>query len=178
VPPPPPVVDPAPPTGGFVPSSYDLPPGAPPVPPVSSSVGSDAPLQGSGLGGADLPSITPAVPSTKEERLWATLIHLSGIVGASLAAFFIPGNILLPLVLWLIKREGNSFVNDQGKEALNFQITITIASIVSALLVFLCIGVPMLIVVGVISLVLSIIAAIKANEGVAYRYPFTLRLIS
>jgi hypothetical protein len=94
-------------------------------------------------------------------------------------SIFIPGNILLPLVLWLVKRDGNPFVNDQGKEVLNFQITILIATIVSALLVpVFCIGVPMLIVVGVVSLVLSVIGAIKANEGVAYRYPFALRLIN
>lgn len=124
-----------------------------------------------------MPPLAPAVPSTPDERLWATLLHIAGIVGASLAGAFIPGNILVPLIIWLVKREGNAFLNDQGKEVLNFQITVTIAALVSFALFFVCIGIPMLVAVGVGSLVLGIIGAIKANEGVAYRYPFTLRLI-
>ena len=69
------------------------------------------------------------------------------------------------------------FVDDQGKESLNFQITVTIAAIVAAVLIVLLVGFLLLPIVGLIALVFTIIAGIKANEGVAYRYPFALRLI-
>jgi uncharacterized Tic20 family protein len=68
-------------------------------------------------------------------------------------------------------------VDDQGKEALNFQITITLAAIVSAILIVVLVGIALLIAVGIASLVFTIIAAIKANNGETYRYPFCLRLI-
>lgn len=116
---------------------------------------------------------------SKDERLWATLIHLSGIVGSASFAVGIPcGNLLLPLILWLIKREGAPFINDQGKEAINFQITITIAGIAFFALTFLCIGFPLLVILPIYALVLEIVAAVKANEGVRYRYPLTIRLIT
>lgn len=109
-----------------------------------------------------------------EERQWAMFAHL-----AALAGLVIPfGNIIGPLVVWLIKREAMPFVADQGKEAVNFQITVAIAAIVSMILIVVVIGFVLLFVIGVAALILTIIAALKANEGVAYRYPFTLRLIN
>ena len=99
--------------------------------------------------------------------------HLSSLVG-----FIIPlGNFLGPLVVWLIKKDTMPFVDDQAKEALNFNITVLIAAIVSGMLTLILIGFLLLVVVGIAWLVLSIMAGLKANEGVAYRYPFTLRLI-
>jgi uncharacterized Tic20 family protein len=124
-----------------------------------------------------VPGETGAIPS-KDERLWAMIIHISGLVGASLGAFFVPGNLIVPLILWLIKREGNPFVDDQGKECINFQITITIAAAVCIALTFVCIGAFLLPIVGIYALIVSIIAAVKSNEGVRYRYPLTLRLIT
>jgi len=116
---------------------------------------------------------------SKDERMWAMLIHLSGLVGASIASFtLIPGNLLIPLILWLIKREGNPFVNDQGKECINFQITMTLVGALCVALTFVCIGFFLLPVLAVYALILSIIAAVKSNEGVLYRYPLTLRLIT
>jgi hypothetical protein len=130
----------------------------------------------------EIPTVTsgtPLIPSTKDDRLWATLIHLGGVIGGWSAAIALPGgNVLLPLILWLIKREGSAFINDQGKEVLNFQITVTIAAIGCAVLAVFCIGVPMLIALGIYALVVGILGAIKANEGVAYRYPVTIRLIT
>ena len=110
--------------------------------------------------------------------MWAMLIHLSGIVGACFAAAMIPGNLLLPLIMWLIKRDESAFIDDQGKEAVNFQITVTIAGVVFFLLTFVCIGIPLLIALGVYALVVQIIAAIKSNDGIAYRYPLTYRFIT
>ncbi len=111
---------------------------------------------------------------TKDERLWGMLAHLSAVAGLIGIPF---GNIIGPLVIWLIKKNEMPFVDDQGKEALNFQITMTIIFIISAFLVFVLIGIPMLILVYVVTFILTIIAAIKANDGVAYRYPLTWRLI-
>ena len=83
-------------------------------------------------------------------------------------------NIIAPLVLWLIKKDTMPFVNDQGKEVLNFQITVSIAAIVCAITILLL---PVVFLIAIATLVFIIIGAIKANEGVAYRFPFTLRLI-
>ncbi|RYD66924.1 MAG: DUF4870 domain-containing protein [Verrucomicrobiaceae bacterium] len=119
----------------------------------------------------------PSLLPSKDERMWAMFIHLSGIVGSLFAIYAIPGNLLLPLILWLVKREGAPFINDQGREAVNFQITMTIAGIVCVILFFVCVGVPLFFALGVFSLIVSIIAAVKSNEGVAYRYPLTIRFI-
>lgn len=101
------------------------------------------------------------------------LCHLSALSG-----FIIPfGSLIGPLVVWQIKKNQYPIVDDQGKEALNFQITITLAAIVSAILIVLLVGIFLLIAVGIASLVFTIIAAIKANSGETYRYPFCLRLI-
>lgn len=112
------------------------------------------------------------VPSA-EEKQWALFAHLSALAG-----IIIPfGNILGPLVIWLIKKDTLPFLNDQGKEAVNFNITVLIAAIISAFLIFIVIGLFLLFVVGIVWLILTILATIKASNGEAYRYPFTLRLI-
>ena len=101
--------------------------------------------------------------------------HLSALVG-----FLIPfGSLLGPLIIWQIKKAEMPFVDDQGKESLNFQITVFIAVIAAIILMFITLGllffVPMA--VGIAALVLTIMAGIKANNGETYRYPWTLRLI-
>ncbi len=122
------------------------------------------------------PVATPlpqGVGPSKEERNLSLLCHLLGLTG-----FMFPAaNIIAPLVLWLIKKEGMPFLDDQGKEAINFQITVTIAAVVCLVTSFLLIPIIILIGIGIASLILVIIAAIKSSEGVPYRYPFTLRLI-
>lgn len=110
-----------------------------------------------------------------EEKTWGMLAHLS-----SFATFIIPlpfGNVIGPLIVWLVKKDTMPFVDDQGKEALNFNITVAIAVVVSCVLMLVVIGFLLLAVVGVGWLVLTILACIESNKGVAYRYPFTLRLI-
>ena len=106
--------------------------------------------------------------------MWGMLAHLSAFAG--LVIPFI-GHVLGPLVIWLIKRETMPFVNDQGKEALNFQITVTIAFAVAGVLVLAFIGILLLPLIAIADIIMTIIAAVKANEGVVYRYPLTLRLI-
>jgi uncharacterized Tic20 family protein len=123
-------------------------------------------------------SPTPPPPAatgdvSKDAKMFGMLCHLSALAG-----FVIPfGNIIGPLVFWLIKKNEFAFVDDQGKEALNFQITTSLAMIVCLILTLVLIGALLLVAVGVTALIFTIIAAIKANDGVAYRYPFALRLI-
>ncbi|MCC5805242.1 MAG: DUF4870 domain-containing protein [Opitutales bacterium] len=101
------------------------------------------------------------------------LCHLLALTG-----FVVPfGSIIGPLVMWLIKREEFPFVDDQGKEALNFAISMLIYAIVAGILTIVIIGIPLLIAIFVFWLVMVIIAAMKANSGIAYRYPLTIRLI-
>jgi hypothetical protein len=119
----------------------------------------------------------PTTPS-KDERLWATIAHLSGF-----GLYLIPGvgHIVGPLVVWLLKREGNPFVDQQGREALNFQISFSIYVIASFLLFITVIGaiiaVPLFFILPVFHIVCMVIAAIKANDGIAYRYPATIRFV-
>ena len=120
------------------------------------------------------PTASSASGISADERQWAMFAHLSALVG-----FIIPfGNLLGPLIIWLMKKETMPFVDQQGKEALNFQITVTIAMMISAILIIVVIGFVLMFVIGLAALILTIMAGIKANEGVAYRYPFTLRLIN
>jgi hypothetical protein len=86
-------------------------------------------------------------------------------------------SIVGPLIIWLVKRDEMSFVDDQAKEALNFNISMTIYMAVAGVLIFVLIGIPIMIVLAITWLMLVIMAAVKANEGTAYRYPITLRLV-
>jgi uncharacterized protein len=112
--------------------------------------------------------------TSKDERTWSVVAHLS-----ALSALFIPlGHLLGPLVVWLIKRGEMPMVDRHGKEALNFQITVTLAAVVCALLKFVGIGFVLLFALLVADAVLVIMAAVKTSRGEAFRYPFTWRLIS
>ena len=109
-----------------------------------------------------------------ESRTWGMLCHLS-----ALSAYVTGlGGILGPLIVWLVKKDSLPFVDDQGKESLNFQISMLIYHLIgAALLLCFFIGIPVLIVLSAMNIVLIIGASAKANRGEAYRYPFTLRLI-
>ncbi|MDK2123151.1 DUF4870 domain-containing protein [Parachitinimonas caeni] len=112
-------------------------------------------------------------PLNPQERTWGMLAHLSALSG-----YLVPmGWILGPLIIWLIKKDEMPFVAYHGKEALNFQITLFIAGLICTPLVLILIGIPLLILLVIVGVVFTVIAGIKANEGVAYRYPFALRLI-
>jgi uncharacterized Tic20 family protein len=104
---------------------------------------------------------------SKDARTWAMLCHLLAIFTGFIA----------PLIIWLIKKGEDPFIDDQGKEALNFQITVAIAMIISWLLCFACVGFVLLPAVAIADIIFCIIATIKANGGEAYRYPLSLRLI-
>ena len=117
-----------------------------------------------------LPQPTPS----REARQWAMLCHYAAFCW--LLAPMI-GNVIGPLVLWQLKRELDPFIDEQGKEALNFQITVSITLIVCGLLAWILIGFPLMVLVSLAALVLTIIAGIKANEGRPYRYPLSWRLV-
>jgi uncharacterized protein len=106
--------------------------------------------------------------ANKDARMWSMLCHLTGLL-----------SIFGPLVVWLIKKDEFAFVDEQGKEAVNFQITMAIYGVVAFLLCFVCIGFVVAPLVGLADIILLIVATIKANDGYHYRYPkpFIIRLI-
>ena len=119
------------------------------------------------------PPPPPTGTPSAEERQWALFAHLSALVG-----YLIPfGSIIGPLVIWQIKKNEMPFVDDQGKEALNFQITVAIIAIICLVLVLILIGFLLLWALAITNLVFIIVAALAANNGQAYRYPFAFRFI-
>jgi len=118
----------------------------------------------------------PAAPLTEaEDRQWASFAHLGGIIG------FLPS-----LIIWLVFKDRGTFTNNEAKEALNFQITAAIAQvaiqIVAAILGVITFGIGFLFsglawVVIILSIIFSIMGFLKAKDGIAYRYPFAIRLI-
>jgi len=108
------------------------------------------------------------------ERNWAVLCHLSSL----LAMITLGAGIIAPTVLWLIKKDESEFINEQGKEALNFSITVLLAWIACIPFTFIIIGFAMMGIVLVTWFIFAIIAALTASRGENYRYPFSLRLIN
>jgi uncharacterized Tic20 family protein len=101
------------------------------------------------------------------------ICHLLGLVG-----YVIPfGNIVAPLVLWQMKKEGSPYIDYHGKEAVNFQIALTVYIFIAALSIMVLIGIVLAPLVGIAGLVLMIMAAIKAKDGENYRYPFIFRVL-
>ena len=118
----------------------------------------------------------PPVPSgapSADDRQWGMFAHLSALSGVVIPF----GNIIGPLVVWQVKKDTLPFAADQGKEALNFNITMLIAAFIGFLLTFILIGLVLLPLIGIAWLVFTIIAAIKAYDGEMYRYPLTIRLL-
>lgn len=108
------------------------------------------------------------------------LCHLSALAGL-ICPF---GNVIGPLVVWLVKKDTMPIVNEYGKESLNFQISMTIyliaGGILASLLTLVAVGVllfPILGLIGLVDLVLVILASVQANQGNFYKYPFSLHLI-
>ena len=115
---------------------------------------------------------------SKDERNMGLFAHLAALTG-----FVVPmvGNVVGPLVIWILQKDKSDFVADQGAEAINFNITVIIAAAVlfavSLTVVGLIITIPAFMILGIGWLVLTIMAAVKASNGERYRYPFTLRLV-
>ena len=110
----------------------------------------------------------------KDERTWAMLCHIGALAGGAIPI----GNIKAPLVIWLVKKDEMPFVDEQGKEVLNFEITLMIGALLCIPLVFLIIGIPLLLALAIFGVVYNIIGAVKTNEGVHFRYPFRIQFFS
>jgi hypothetical protein len=112
---------------------------------------------------------------TSSARNWAMLCHLAALVtlGAPTLA-----HIIAPLIVWLIKRDEHPFIDEHGKESVNFQISITIYTLLLLPLLCVFIGIPLLVALWMTNIVLVIVAAVKASNGEVYRYPLTIRLIT
>ena len=114
-------------------------------------------------------TLTDAALAPKgSDKIWSMLSHLSALLGVGF---------VLPLVVYLAMRKESEYVAANARQALNFHISVLIYALCCIPLVFILIGIPLLIVLGLGSLVLAIIATVKASDGQCYRYPLTLRLV-
>ncbi|MFF2631579.1 DUF4870 domain-containing protein [Microbacterium sp. NPDC058021] len=110
----------------------------------------------------------PMPMSPADEKMWATLVHIGGLFFS-----FVPA-----LIAYLVMRDRGPFVRAHTAQALNFQLTVLIGVLVGSILLFVLIGFFVLIAVGILDLVLSIVAAVKASQGQWYRYPLTIPFVS
>lgn len=110
----------------------------------------------------------------KDPYTMGTLCHLLGLVGFLGIPF---GSVIAPLILWLVKKNEDAFLDATGKEVINFQISIVIYTIIATLSLFIVVGIILLPLFLILALVYTIIGAIKASNGVVYRYPLTFRFI-
>ena len=110
---------------------------------------------------------------SQEDRNWGLIAHLSALSG-----LIIPlGSVLGPLIVYLVKKDQSAFAAECAREALNFNITVAIAAVVCVILWLVFVGILLSVVLFFGWLVLTIIAAVRANEGTVYRYPATIRLV-
>jgi uncharacterized protein len=130
--------------------------------------------------GQPAPLVAQAAPGTTDPRQWAMWAHLSALAG-----LVIGFNFLGPLIIYLIKKDDDPFVRDQAAEALNFNLSffiyLAVGTIVTFVLIFVIIGLfllPFLAALIIAWVVFVILGAVRANSGVAYRYPLTIRFVS
>jgi uncharacterized protein len=136
------------------------------APQAAASAGPDA--------GAEQPRA--AKEMNRDARMWAMFCHLAGLV-AFLPVAPVLGGLIVPLIIWQIKKDDFEFVDEQGKEAVNFQISILLYAVAAGLLCFLCIGFVLLPAVCIVDVVFLLIAGVKANSGEHYRYLLAIRFI-
>ena len=116
----------------------------------------------------------PGTAPSESERTWGMLAHLAALAGLVLP---LVGNVLGPLLVWAAKKDESAWVGEQAREALNFNITVALAGLACGLLALIFIGLLLGTALFIAWLVMTLIAAIRASEGVQYRYPIALRLI-
>lgn len=137
-------------------------PGTPQQPPYSAQQPPYAPQQQAWAAAAPVP-LRP-----DEERTWAILAHVLPLV---------VGGFLPPLIIWLAFKGRGAYLEDQAKEALNFQLTLLIAYAVGFVTVFILIGFVILAAAGIGALVFAILAAVASSRYEWYRYPLTIRFV-
>ena len=113
------------------------------------------------------PDVPDPVPS--DSKGWAAAAQLIPLIGLSFVA---------PLVIWLIKRDEDAYVEYWSREALNFQISLLIYALIGAVTIIIIVGIFILIAVAIGGLVLMIIAGVKAASGEFWRYPLTIRFVN
>jgi len=129
---------------------------------------------------------TAPVPSNRpglSETGWAALCHLSSLCGLLTPL----GNLIGPLVVWLVKRDDSAAVNDQGREAVNFQLSMTLYAlatilacgllVLAKLILVVFLAIPIALFISLLDLILTVVAASAASNGKLYRYPMTIRFI-
>lgn len=108
------------------------------------------------------------------EKQYAMFIHISQFAGV-----IIPGlGWILPLVLWLTKKDTSSYIDAHGKIVMNWIISCFLYAIGATILTFILIGIPLLIALGICSLIFTIIGAIRANDGILWPYPLSIKFIN
>lgn len=132
-----------------------------------------------GGAGAEEPDVSADTGGTEydirsDDRTWAILAHATGFVGLVLPF----GNIIAPLLIWLIKKDDSAFVDDNGRNAVNFQISWSIYLIVSLVLMFVLIGFVLFPIIALAWLILVIIGSVRASNDQVYEYPLTIDFFS
>jgi len=105
-------------------------------------------------------------PPTNDEKTFGMLCHLTGLI-----------SIIGPIIVWLLKKDESAFVDANGKQAINFQLSIIIYTIGSLFLMIIGIGFILLIAIGIFTFIMVVIASVKAANGVIFQYPITLQLL-
>jgi uncharacterized Tic20 family protein len=121
------------------------------------------------------PPLVPVPRSNESARSWCIALHLSGLSGIVLGFAF--AHVLVPLIIWLIKRADSPEIDSTGKEVLNFQISFSIYFLIAGALCWILIGFLILPIFLIIWLVCTILAAVRTSNGEAYRYPMTIRFL-
>ncbi len=112
----------------------------------------------------------PKKYASSPERQWALFAHLS-----ALAACVMPvAHLIIPLVIYFSKKEESAFVASHARAALNFQLSIALYCLLASPLVLLAIGIPIIMILGIMSMVCAIIAAIRLDQDQNYRYPISI----
>ncbi|MDD8060527.1 MULTISPECIES: DUF4870 domain-containing protein [Shewanella] len=115
----------------------------------------------------------PTGEVSKQAKDMGLLIH-----AASFAGYTFPfGSVLGPLIVWLMKRDEYEFANQCGKNCLNFKLSLMIYAMISAVLILVGVGVLLLAALALLDIICTIIAIVKASDGIAYQYPLSIKFL-
>ena len=117
---------------------------------------------------SDAHSVPSRLAGNSSDKALMILCHLSALLGVGL---------ILPLIVWLVKRRELDAVAAHAAESLNFHLSLVFYGICLVPLCFVVIGIPLLVILGLVSLILSLVAAVRASDGILYHYPLTIRLV-
>lgn len=110
---------------------------------------------------------------TSEERPWVLGSHIGTLLGYTVVL----GSFLVPLFIWLSKKEESEVIAEHAKASLNFQISMTVYLFIAGLFAILLIGIPFLLVIPIVNLICVILATIEADKGNLYKYPFSITFV-